>query len=121
MDESANSNGFNESTKSSGLIDSSHGSSILFRDSSHTLDDFPGFSQGDASLDSEMKDPFNVIFYHEMPLKYCINIIFYNRSVYENILSALSKEFANFSSKSAKKFCIKTHMDGLQYFLNIEV
>ena len=57
LDESANSSGLNESTKSSGLTDSSHGNSIIFTDCSHTLDDFPGFAQRDATPDSEMKDP----------------------------------------------------------------
>lgn len=120
LDGSVNSSGLNESTKSSSLTDSSHNSSILLTDSSHTLDDFPGFSQDDASPDSEMKDPFNAIFYHVMPLKDTTNIIFYNRPLYENILSVLSKEFANFPLKNAKKFRIKTHVDGLQCFLTID-
>ena len=120
LEESVNSTGLNESTKSSSLTDSSNSSSILLTDSSHTLDDFPGFSQDDASPDLEMRDPFNAIFYHVMPLKDTTNIIFYNRPLYENILSVLSKQFANFPSKNAKKFRIKTHVDGLQCFLTID-
>ena len=53
--ECENSNELNDSTN---LTDSSHGSSIRVTDSSHTLEDFPGFSQGDSSPDTEMKDPF---------------------------------------------------------------
>ena len=115
--ECENSNELNESTN---LTDSSHGSSIRVTDSSHTLEDFPGFSQGDSSPDTEMKDPFNAIFYHVSPLKDSTNITFYNRPLYENILQVLSKEFANFPSQSAKTFRIKTHVDRLKCFLTID-
>ena len=81
--ECENSSGLNGSTN---LTDSSHGSSIRVTDSSHTLEDFPGFSQGDSSPDTEMKDPFNAIFYHVSPLKDSTNITFYNRPLFENIL-----------------------------------
>ena len=113
----ANFNGLNESTKSN---NSTHGSSIQLTDSSHTIDDFPGFAQGDDCPDKEMKDPFNDVFYHISPLKDSTNIIFYNRPLYESILTGLSKEFADFPSQSAKKFRVKTHVDGLQCILTME-
>ena len=90
--------------QSNGLTESSHSNSVLLTDSSHLLEDFPGFSKGDDSPDSHMKDPFNAIFYHVMPLRDRTNIIFYHRSLYEDTLTALSKEYANFLSGNAKKF-----------------
>ena len=89
-------------------------------DNSHTLDDFSGYSQGDISPDSDIKDPLNAIFYHVSPLKDSTNITFYNRPLYENIIQVLGKDFANFPSKSAKTFRIKTHVDRQQCFLTID-
>ena len=69
----ANFNGLNESTNSK---NSSHNSSTQLTDSSHTIDDFPGFAHGDDCQKSEMSDPFNDIFYHISPLKESTNIFF---------------------------------------------
>ena len=113
----ANFNGLNESTKSN---NSTNGSSIQLTDSSHTIDDFPGFAQGDDCPDTENKDPFKDVFYHISPLKDSTNILFYNRPLYEGILSTLSKEFANFPPLSTTKFRVKTHVDGLQCILTME-
>lgn len=113
------SNALNGSADSSGVNDSSHGSNISFTDSCNALDEFPGFSEADATSESDMKDPFNSIFYHVMPLKDSTNIIFYNKVVYNNVLSVLSKEF-NFPSKDAKKFHIKTHVDGKRCSIQID-
>ena len=112
VEESINSSGLNESSKSN--------NSVLLTDSSHVLEDFPGFSKGDDSPDSDMKDPFNSIFYHVMPLRDSTNIIFYHKPLYEDTLTALSREDANFPSGNARKFRVKTHVDGLQCFLHID-
>ena len=110
-----------ESIDSCGLTESSHGSSILLTDNSlNILEEFPGFSQGDDSLDSDMKDPFNSIFYHVMPLKDSTNIIFYHRPLYEDTLRVLSKQYTSFPSANAEKCRIKTHVDGLQCYLRID-
>ena len=37
---------------------------FIVTDSSHALDDFPGFPQGDISTGSDIKDLFNDLFYH---------------------------------------------------------
>ena len=110
-----------ESIDSCGITESSHGSSILLTDNSlNILEEFPGFSQGDDSPDSDMKDPFNSIFYHVMPLKDSTNIIFYHRPLYEDTLTALSKQYTSFPSANAEKCRIKTHVGGLQCYLRID-
>ena len=81
---------------------------------------FQDISQGDISPDSDIKDPFNAIFYHVSPLKDSTTITFYNRPLYENIIQVLGKEFANFPSKSAKTFRIKTHVDRQQCILTVD-
>ena len=115
--EFVNSGALNESTNSA---DFSSGSSVIVTDNSHSLGDFSGYSQGDISPDSDIKDPFNAIFYHVSPLKDSTNITFYNRPLYENIIQVLGKEFENFPSKSAKTFRIKTHVNHQQCFLTID-
>ena len=67
-----------------------------------------------------MKDPFNSIFYHVMPLKDSTNIIFYHRPLYEDTLTALSKQYTSFPSANAEKCRIKTHVGGLQCYLRID-
>ena len=110
-----------ESIDSCSLTESSHGSSILLTDNSlNILEEFPGFSQGDDSPDSDMKDPFNSIFYHVMPLEDSTNIIFYHRPLYEDTLTVLSKQYTSFPSANAEKCRIKTHVGGLQCYLHID-
>lgn len=109
-----------ESSKSNGAQNSSHDNSILLTDRSRALEDFQGFAKHDGTPESDMKDPFNAVFYHAMPLKDSTNIIFYNKPLYENTLSVLSEEF-NFPSKDTRKFHIQTHVDGKKYFIDRDV
>ena len=95
-----------ESANSSGLTESSPGSSVLLADS-RAMEELSGF---DSNLDSDMNDPFNNIFYHVMPAKDSTNILFYNKPLFNNILTVLSKEF-KFPSEDTKKFHIRTHVD----------
>ena len=55
-----------------------------------------------------------------MPLKDSTTITFYHRPLYEDTLTALSKEYANFPSGNARISPVKTHVDGLQCFLHID-
>ena len=66
-----------------------------------------------------MTDPFNGIFYHIMPSQDSTNIMFYNKPLYNNILTVLSKEF-KFPSAEARKFTIKTHVDSKKCNLYID-
>lgn len=95
-----------DSMNSSGLTESSPGSSVLLADS-RAMEDLSGF---DSNLDSDINDPFNNIFYHVMPAKDSTNILFYNKPLFNNILTVLGKEF-KFPSEDAKKFHIKTHVN----------
>lgn len=105
LNESVKSKAVDESVNNSYTTVLSQDSSIQLTDSSHVLEDFSGFSEADQ--ESDVKDPFNSIFYHVMPLKESTNIIFYNRPLYNNILSVLSKEFG-FPANDTRKFQIKT-------------
>lgn len=60
--------------------------------------------------DSEITDPFQGIFYHMMPLQDSTNILFYNKPLFNNILSVLSKQF-QFPPAETKKFSLITHVD----------
>lgn len=60
---------------------------------------------------SNVADPFEGIFYHLMPAKDSINILFYNKPLFNNILTVLSKQFS-FPSETSKTFSVKTHVDG---------
>lgn len=93
---------------SSGLTNSSSGSSVILSDSHELQDEFLGFVQGDSNV--EISDPLDGIFYHLMPSQDSTNILFYNKPLYNNILTVLSKEF-QFPAEEAKSFTIKTHVD----------
>ena len=95
-------------TNSSGLTNSSSGSSLILSDSHELQDDFLGFVQGDSNV--EISDPLDGIFYHLMPSQDSTNILFYNKPLYNNILTVLSKEF-QFPAEEAKSFTIKTHVN----------
>lgn len=95
-----------DSANSSGLTESSPGSSVLLADS-RAMEELSGF---ESNLDSDMSDPFNNIFYHMMPAKDSTNSLFYNKPLFNNILTVLSKEF-KFPSEDTKKFHIRTHVD----------
>ncbi|MEW8542647.1 MAG: GDSL-type esterase/lipase family protein [Candidatus Thiodiazotropha sp.] len=95
-------------TNSSGLTISSAGSSIILSDSHELQDEFLGFAQADSNV--EISDPLDGIFYHLMPSQDSTNILFYNKPLYNNILTVLSKEF-QFPAEEAKSFTIKTHVD----------
>lgn len=114
---STKSKALDESGDNSNMTNLSQDSSIQLTDSSHVSEDFSGFSEADH--ESDVKDPFNSIFYHVMPFKDSTNIIFYNRPLYNNILSVLSKEF-NFPANDTRKFQIKTHVDGKRCFIHID-
>lgn len=93
---------------SSGLTNSSSGSSVILSDSHELQDEFLGFVQGDSNV--EISDPLDGIFRHLMPSQDITNILFYNKPLYNNILTVLSKEF-QFPAEEAKSFTIKTHVD----------
>ena len=76
-----------------GTADSVHSissaeTSVEVSDSLTSLEDFSGFGASDP--DSEVTDPFQGIFYHVMPLQDSTNILFYNKPVFNSILSVLS-------------------------------
>ena len=118
LDELANYN-FNGTSMSTSTNNTTSNSTQL-TDSSHTIDDFPGFAPGDDCPKSEVDDLFHDVFYHVTPLKDSTNIIFYNRKLYEMVLTGLSQEYADFPTQNTKKFRVKTHVDGLQCILTME-
>ena len=96
-----------------GTADSVHSlssaeTSVEVSDSLTSLEDFSGFGASDP--DSEVTDPFQGIFYHVMPQQDSTNILFYNKPVFNSILSVLSKHF-QFPEAESKKFSLKTHVD----------
>ena len=108
-----------DSNNSSGLTESSPGSSVILSDS-RAMEELSGFSMDDGNLESDIKDPFNNIFCHVMPAQYSTNILFYNKPLYNNILTVLSNEF-NFPSEDKRKFHIKTHVNTRRDWCNIYI
>lgn len=105
-----------------GIEDSVHSvssaeNSVIISDSLTTMEEFSGFDASDP--DSEITDPFQGIFYHMMPLQDSTNILFYNKSLFNNILSVLSKQF-QFPPAETKKFSLITHVDKKKCTLTID-
>ena len=87
---------------------SSAESSIMITESFTSEEEFDGFAIDDT--ETNVKDPFQGIFYHAMPLQDSTNIMFYNKPMFNNILVVLSKQF-EFPQEATKKFSVKTHVD----------
>lgn len=105
-----------------GTADSVHSissaeTSVEVSDSLTSLEDFSGFGASDPN--SEVTDPFQGIFYHVMPLQDSTNILFYNKPVFNSILSVLSKQF-QFPEAESNKFSLKTHVDRKKCNLTID-
>ena len=99
---------------------SSAGSSIICTNpDSLAVEDFSGFITGDPETDYHASDPFQGIFYHIMPLVDTTTILFYNKPIFNNILTVLSKQFS-FPSEEAKKFQLKTYLDKKKCLLRID-
>ena len=98
--------------------ESSAGSSMLTTDSL-TIDDFPGFTASDPESDHHASDPFQGILYHMMPLQDSTSILFYNKPIFNNILSVLSKQFT-FPSEGTKKFQLKTYLGKSKCYIGID-
>ena len=94
------------------------GSSMLTTDSL-TIEDFPGFTAGDPESDHHASDPFQGILYHMMPLQDSTSILFYNKPIFNNILSVLSKQFT-FPSEGTKKFQLKTYLGKSKCYIGID-
>ena len=98
--------------------ESSAGSSMLTT-YSLTIEDFPGFTAGDPESDHHASDPFQGILYHMMPLQDSTSILFYNKPIFNNILSVLSKQFT-FPSEGTKKFQLKTYLGKSKCYIGID-
>ena len=108
------------SINTSGVVNSSNGSSVLLEnsDSLALQDDWSGVSKSDLEL--EVMDPFHRIFYHLMPSKEDTTIMFYNKPLYNNLLTVLSKQF-KFPSEDSQTFTVKMHVkDKKACFLHID-
>ena len=97
---------------------SSAGSSMINTDSL-TVEDFPGFTAGDLKTNCHASDPFQGIFYHMMPLQDTTSILFYNKPIFNNILTVLSKQF-RFPSEVTRTFQLKTYLDRNKYSFRID-
>ena len=97
---------------------SSAGSSMVDTDNL-IVEDFPGFTTGDLETDCHVSEPFQGIFYHMMPLQGTASILFYNKPIFDNILTVLGKQF-RFPSQVTKKFQIKTHVNHNKCILRID-
>ena len=71
---------------------SSAGSGMVNTDSL-TVEDIPGFTAGDLETDYHASDPYQGIVYHMMPLQDTTSILFYNKPIFNNIRTVLSKQF----------------------------
>ena len=98
---------------------SSAGSSIVISDSLTAMEEFPGFAAGDTDSDDNVSDPFQGIFYHIMSLQDSTDILFYNKPIFKNILTVLSKQFS-FPSEETVKFQLKTYLDQKKCILRID-
>ena len=98
---------------------SSAGSSIVISDSLTAMEEFPGFAAGDTESDDNVSDPFQGIFYHIMSLQDSTDILFYNKPIFKNILTVLSKQFS-FPSEETVKFQLKTYLDHKKCILCID-
>ena len=98
---------------------SSAGSSIVISDSLTAMEEFPGFAAGDTESDDSVSDPFQGIFYHIMSLQDSTDILFYNKPIFKNILTVLSKQFS-FPSEETVKFQLKTYLDQKKCILRID-
>ena len=96
----------------------SAGSSMVNTDSL-TVKDFPGFTAGDLETDYNSSDPFQGIFYHMMPLQDTTSILFYNKPIFNSILTVLSKQF-RFPSEGRKTFQLKSYLNKNKCFLRID-
>ena len=84
-----------------------------------TVEDFNGFTSGDLNTDNHLSDPFQGIFYHLMHLQDTTTVLFYNRPIFNNILTVLSKQY-KFPSEETKKFQLKTYVDKNKCILKID-
>lgn len=84
-----------------------------------TVEDFNGFTSGDLNTDYHVSDPFQGIFYHLMHLQDTTTVLFYNRPIFNNILTVLSKQY-KFPSEETKKFQLKTYVDKNKCILKID-
>ena len=84
-----------------------------------TIEDFPGFTAGDPESDHHASDPYQGILYHMMPLQDSTSILFYNKPIFNNILSVLSKQFT-FPSEGTKKFQLKTYLGKSKCYIGID-
>lgn len=108
------------SVNTSGVTNSSHGSSAWMEnsDSLALQEEWSGVSKFD--LDLEITDPLQGIFYHLMPSKDDTTIFFYNKPLYNNLLTVLSKQF-QFPSAETQTFTVKMHVkDKKACFLHID-
>ena len=85
-----------------------------------TVEDFNGFTSGDLNSDYHVSDPFQGIFYHLMHLQDTTTVLFYNRPIFINILTVLSKQY-KFPSEETKKFQLKTYVDKNKCILKIDM
>ena len=82
--------------------------SIIITQSVTSEEEFDGFAIDDT--EKNIKDLYQGIFYHAMPLQDGTNIMFYNKPMFNNILVVLSKQF-QFPQEANKKLSVKTHVD----------
>lgn len=107
------------SNTSSGDGNSSYGSIMLLEnsDSIALQEDWSGVARGDMEL--ELTDPFEGIFYHIMPSEDSTTILFYNKPLFCNLMTVLSKQF-KFPSTETQTFTIKMHVNKKACFLYID-